>query len=100
MNLLEFDAAVAHAKAQEDDNVDINQPAHYLALGVTCEHCKKPVEPRRVIRQLNANLGFVVKYVWRCDFKGRPLRDLKKAANYLNDEIKRREELEIPDEKI
>jgi hypothetical protein len=28
--------------------------------------------------------GAVVKYLWRCDYKGRKVEDLKKAAWYLN----------------
>ena len=39
---------------------------------------------------LGFNLGNVVKYVARCDHKGTPLEDLRKAAWYLNREIEHR----------
>jgi hypothetical protein len=40
---------------------------------------------------LNYRLGNVVKYVARCDRKGKPIEDLKKAKQYLSREIARRE---------
>jgi hypothetical protein len=42
------------------------------------------------------NLGNVVKYLWRAGLKDRapPLEDLRKAAFYLNDEIKQLERAE------
>lgn len=58
------------------------------------EHYKKyKYEPIDVINDwgLNFSLGNVVKYVARCDHKGTPIRDLKKAADYLRIEIERRE---------
>ena len=39
---------------------------------------------------LGFNLGNVVKYVARADYKGTPLEDLRKAAWYLNREIEHR----------
>lgn len=41
---------------------------------------------------LNFNLGNVIKYVARSDYKGKPIEDLKKAKFYLEREIKRRTE--------
>jgi len=53
-------------------------------------------EPIDVINdwKLNFNLGNVLKYIARCDKKGTPVIDLKKARFYLDDEIKRREQRE------
>lgn len=39
--------------------------------------------------ELNFNLGNVVKYVCRAGKKGDKLEDLKKARDYLDDEIRR-----------
>ena len=39
---------------------------------------------------LNFCLGNAIKYILRCDLKGKPIEDLEKAIFYLNDEIKRR----------
>lgn len=68
------------------DPEGINHPKHYNAhpSGVEC------IE---VVRHMNFNLGNVVKYLWRAGLKDAevPLKDLKKAAWYLQDEISRRE---------
>lgn len=37
------------------------------------------------------NLGNALKYIYRCNFKGTKLADLKKARNYLNKEIEEME---------
>lgn len=75
------------------DKVDENlvvHPKHYNShpSGVEC---------LTVIRWFNYNLGAVIKYVWRAGLKdgNSPIQDLKKAAFYLDDEIKRLEEIEI-----
>lgn len=38
---------------------------------------------------LNFNLGNVIKYVSRCDYKGNKLEDLQKAIFYIEREINR-----------
>jgi Protein of unknwon function (DUF3310) len=64
----------------------VNHPKHYNShpSGIEC------IE---VVRHMNFNIGNVIKYLWRDGIKDAetPLQDLKKAAWYLNDEIKRRE---------
>lgn len=51
------------------------------------------IECIQVVRHFNFNLGNVIKYLWRAGLKGTelPIKDLKKAAFYLNDEIQKRE---------
>jgi len=66
----------------------INHPKHYNS-GPTCQ-CGKNIECITITRNMNFNLGNVMKYIWRHDHKN-GLEDLKKAQWYLNDEIKRRE---------
>lgn len=65
----------------------VDHPLHYNAhpSGFECLD---------VVRHMNFNLGNVVKYVWRADEKGDRLTDLRKAAFYLADEIKRLEGLQ------
>ena len=41
--------------------------------------------------ELNFNLGNVIKYVCRADYKGQPIEDLQKAKEYLEREIWLRE---------
>lgn len=67
----------------------IDHPPHYNQHPAKCE-CGKPIECIDVVRHMNFNLGNVVKYVWRADFKGSTVEDLEKAVWYLQDEIKRR----------
>ena len=38
---------------------------------------------------LNFNLGNVIKYVTRCNYKGNKIEDLQKAIFYIEREIKR-----------
>lgn len=64
----------------------VDHPAHYN---------KHPsgIECIEIVRHMGFNLGNVIKYVWREDLKGDSVEDLKKARWYLDDEIKRREQL-------
>ena len=67
----------------------INHPPHYTShpSGVEC---------LTVTRHMGFNLGNAVKYIWRADLKGAALDDLRKAAFYIADEIKRREDAAKP----
>jgi len=70
---------------QPDPPTDpINSPAHYKV---------GPIEAIDVIEafQLNYRTGNVAKYLLRHQYKGEPLKDLKKAAWYLSREIARLE---------
>lgn len=64
----------------------VNHPDHYNAhpSGIEC------IE---IVRHMNFNIGNVIKYLWRAGLKDTAptIQDLKKAAWYLDDEIKRRE---------
>jgi hypothetical protein len=59
----------------------VDHPPHYTnhPSGIEC------IE---ITRYMCFNLGNVIKYLWRCEEKENYLEDLKKAAWYLNDEIK------------
>jgi hypothetical protein len=61
----------------------INHPPHYTHASI---------EPIDVIEswQLGFHLGNAVKYIARCELKGRPIEDLEKARWYLDREIARR----------
>ena len=69
----------------------VNHPKHYLARGIKCG-CSKEIECIDVTRHFNFNLGNAIKYIWRADYKGKCIEDLKKAIWYLEDEIKMRSE--------
>lgn len=63
----------------------INHPPHYT---------HSTIEPIDVIEAwgLGFHLGNCVKYIARCELKGRPIEDLEKARWYLDREIARRKE--------
>ena len=59
---------------------NVNSPAHYKAGGIeTIDFIEA--------KHLGYNLGNVVKYISRADYKGKNLEDLKKAEWYLKREI-------------
>lgn len=62
----------------------INHPDHYTAGGVETIDLIEA-------KELNFNLGNVIKYVSRCGRKDNALEDLHKAKWYLLREIARRE---------
>lgn len=61
----------------------VNHPAHYT------QH-PSGVEVITITEHMNFCLGNAVKYILRCDFKGKPVQDLEKAVFYLQREIERR----------
>lgn len=68
-------------------NDNVNHPSHYN---------QGKYEVIDVINdwKLNFNRGNVIKYVARAGHKNNELEDLEKARFYLDDEIKRLEEVE------
>ena len=69
----------------------INSPSHYTALGAKCPHCGGAIEPIVFTELLSFCLGSAAKYIFRCDFKGRAIEDLKKARWYIDRDLSRRE---------
>jgi hypothetical protein len=66
------------SKKEVKDNV--NHPAHYKTGGIeTIDFIEA--------KSLSYNLGNVVKYITRADYKGNKIEDLKKAQWYLNREV-------------
>ena len=66
----------------------INHPNHYM------QH-PSGVECIEITRNMSFNLGNAVKYIWRCDLKhDNSLEDLEKARFYLEDEIKKRKDMQ------
>ena len=61
----------------------VNHPDHYNAIpGVECID---------VVEHLPFNIGNAIKYLWRCDHKGKDVEDLEKACWYIRREIARRQ---------
>jgi hypothetical protein len=78
----------------------VNHPKHYTTLGAVCDKCKEPIECIQVVRHMQYNLGNAIKYIWRCDLKGKSVEDLRKAVWYLQDEIKERVSIKGTIEKV
>ena len=69
---------------KEDDKEMVNHPSHYN---------KGKYEVIDVIYDWNLNfsLGSALKYIARADYKDKPIEDLKKAIQYIEFEIAKRE---------
>ena len=67
----------------------VNHPKHYTSdpSGIECI---------QITRWRNFNIGNAIKYLWRNGLKenNSNIQDLRKAVWYINDEIKRLEELD------
>lgn len=68
--------------ASEHDPV--NAPSHYRSH-------PSGVEVIEITEHLNFCIGNAIKYLLRCDLKGNPIEDLKKARWFVDREIARRE---------
>lgn len=64
-------------------NDAVNHPKHYTShpSGIECI---------QITEHMGFNLGNAVKYIWRADLKADAIEDLKKAAWYINRELKKR----------
>ncbi len=67
----------------EPERSAVDHPKHYNVGGIEVIDAIKAWK-------LGFNLGNVVKYVARADYKSKPLEDLKKAKWYLEREIEQR----------
>ena len=79
-------------KKLEENEDRVNHPSHYTWLKELCG-----IEVIDITRNLNFNIGNVVKYVLRSGFKtevgmtnlDKAIEDLEKAEFYLKDEIEK-----------
>lgn len=62
----------------------INHPKHYTVGKIeTIDYIED--------KNFNYNLGNAIKYISRCEYKGKKAEDLQKAIWYLNRELKNME---------
>lgn len=87
------ESAPSSTTGNDVDPAGVNHPEHYNLhpSGVECID---------VVRHHNFNIGSAIKYLWRQGLKdGEPsVKDLSKAIWYIEDEIKRLEQLATPGE--
>ena len=63
-------------------NVDmVNNPPHYNQTGIECIHAISAATGAGFKHYLQGN---ILKYLWRFDYKDKPLEDLEKAKWYLD----------------
>ena len=63
-------------------NVDmVNNPPHYNQTGIECIHAISAATDKGFKYYLQGN---IMKYLWRFDYKDKPLEDLQKAKWYLD----------------
>lgn len=72
---------MAQAKKQSDNVVDmVNSPPHYNQSGIECIEAIQAALGPNFKYYLQGN---VMKYLWRFDYKSKPIEDLDKADWYL-----------------
>jgi hypothetical protein len=69
----------------------VAHPNHYTNSPAKCSNCGHSIECIDITQHQGFNLGNVTKYVWRCDLKRDAIEDLRKARQYLEFEIEKRE---------
>lgn len=69
---------------------NVNHPKHYTNSEASCSKCGNQIECIDITRHMNFNIGNAIKYLWRYKDKN-GLEDLRKAAWYLDDQIKQLE---------
>lgn len=65
------------------DNDAVNHPLHYT------QH-PSGIECIAITEHMTFCIGNAIKYLWRSGLKGNEVEDLRKAAWYIDREIKRR----------
>jgi len=64
------------------DKLDmVNSPPHYNQTGIECIHAISAATNTGFKYYLQGN---ILKYLWRFDYKSKPLEDLEKARWYLD----------------
>jgi len=59
----------------------VNSPSHYNQSGIECIAAIQAALGPNFKYYLQGN---IMKYLWRFDYKGKPIEDLQKAQWYLN----------------
>ena len=58
----------------------VNSPPHYNQTGIECIHAISAATDKGFKYYLQGN---IMKYLWRFDYKDKPIEDLQKAEWYL-----------------
>ena len=80
MKTLMFQEELRMAKANKVVDM-VNSPPHYNQTGIECIQAISAATDKGFKYYLQGN---VMKYLWRFDYKDKPLEDLQKAKWYLD----------------
>ena len=81
-----LDMADAELNPFDDEEDVVNNPDHYNTGSIECiEGIKASMSAEAFAGYLKGNC---IKYLWRYDYKGKPVEDLQKAQWYLAELIK------------
>ena len=73
---------MAQARKQSDNVIDmVNSPPHYNQTGIECIDAISAATNEGFKYYLQGN---IMKYLWRFDYKNKPVEDLEKAKWYLD----------------
>ena len=75
---LDYGDSVASMICEEDM---VNSPPHYNQTGIECIHAISAATDEGFKYYLQGN---IMKYLWRFDYKDKPIEDLQKAKWYLD----------------
>jgi len=80
---LEQEEILMHQANKQSDNVVdmVNSPPHYNQTGIECIDAISAATDTNFKYYLQGN---IMKYLWRFDYKDKPLEDLQKAKWYLD----------------
>lgn len=70
----------------------VSHPEHYTTGGIECIDALESMMCGYKDATQGALAWQIIKYIWRCPLKGKPLEDLKKAEFYLDRLIKKTSE--------
>jgi len=80
--MIQEELRMAQAKKQIDNIVDmVNSPPHYNQTGIECIDAISAATDSGFKYYLQGN---IMKYLWRFDYKNKPVEDLEKAKWYLD----------------
>jgi len=80
MKTLMFQEELRMAKAKKVVDM-VNSPPHYNQTGIECIQAISAATDKGFKYYLQGN---IMKYLWRFDYKDKPLEDLQKAKWYLD----------------
>lgn len=80
MKTLMFQEELRMAKANKVVDM-VNSPPHYNQTGIECIQAISAATDKGFKYYLQGN---IMKYLWRFDYKDKPLEDLQKAKWYLD----------------